>query len=433
MKATALLLLVVLVSGCGTEKAPSLGDITGSADSAGDVLDAVDEVACVPDCEGKACGESGCPGQSCGTCPDGQVCTSDYQCVTQICVPGERTCLEGKMAECSADGMAWSTPIECPEGTHCDGGACVKTPPCKAGEIRCEGNSVLSCLEDGSAWQTAVPCDETLTCLDGKCVEWPEGACPAALDCLEASACPAADASCLAGCLGIEPPADEPVPPGVSAWITEIFWCVVEACGAWLPGSDCHDQARLVDCRDLFEGCTGQCLPLCDKKECGPDGCGSECGQCPKGSACDPTGHCLCEPQCQGKQCGPNGCGALCGECPLTKVCDDKGQCVDPPPSPCGNKVCEADKGETCYSCKLDCGACPPCGDGKCDASESCEFCPADCGACPYGDCCAPHDYVGCDDAEVVACVCGIEPDCCSDTWHATCVKLAKDCGAECS
>jgi hypothetical protein len=417
-----------------------MGDLTGSHDAAPDWVDAAHDEACVPDCQGRECGDGGCPGHSCGACADGMTCTQDFLCVMLLCNPGERSCIDGKLAECSADGMAWSTPIECPEGTHCEAGACVKTPPCQAGEIRCEGNAVLTCTADGTAWDTAVPCDPELTCLDGTCVPWPDGACVAALECLEASACPAKDASCLENCLGTGEPeegpgdSEEPVmPAGVVDWVTEIFWCVVQTCNAWLPGSQCHDQARSVDCRELFQVCTGVCLPLCADKQCGPDGCGSECGTCPEGTECDPNAKCLCKPLCDGKQCGPNGCGALCGECPLTKVCSDEGQCVDPEPSPCGNKVCEADEGETCYSCTLDCGQCPPCGDGKCDASESCEFCPGDCGACPYGDCCTPHDTVGCEDAEVVDCVCGIEPDCCKDTWHATCVALAKDCGAVCS
>jgi len=435
MRSTILILFATAAIGCGNGKGPSLDDLGGTVDGGDDAAD-LGGPACAPDCDGRACGDGGCPGHSCGTCAAGQACTADFQCVTLMCTPGERTCIEGKMAECSADGQSWSTPLECPEGTHCEGGACVKTPPCQTGEVRCEGNSVLTCTADGSAWETAVPCDKTLTCADGKCEDWPDGACAAALDCMEASACPAKDATCLVECLGsgeTAPPAGEDaVSPGVADWVAEIFWCVLQACSAWLPASQCHDLARLVDCRDLFEVCTGQCLTLCGKKQCGPDGCGGECGTCPDGTGCDPNGNCLCKPQCEGKQCGPNGCGALCGECPKTKVCDAAGLCVDPEPGPCGNKVCEPDKGETCYNCKFDCGECPPCGDGKCDPSESCEGCPGDCGPCPYGDCCTPHDAVGCEDQAVVECVCGIEPDCCKDTWHATCVALAKDCGAEC-
>jgi len=48
----------------------------------------------------------------------------------------------------------------------------------------------------------------------------------------------------------------------------------------------------------------------------------------------------------------------------------------------CGNGQCEL--GESCRTCLVDCGECPPavCGDGTCDDGESCESCPNDCGKC---------------------------------------------------
>ena len=47
----------------------------------------------------------------------------------------------------------------------------------------------------------------------------------------------------------------------------------------------------------------------------------------------------------------------------------------------CGDTFCDA--GETCSSCKQDCGACPVCGDGRCNGAETCSSCPSDCGTCP--------------------------------------------------
>jgi hypothetical protein len=87
------------------------------------------------------------------------------------------------------------------------------------------------------------------------------------------------------------------------------------------------------------------CIPSCLGKECGDDGCDGSCGLCPKGStcaylatggtkcipsscspACGPTekciaGECVCVPQCLGKQCGDDGCGNSCGDCPPGQVC----------------------------------------------------------------------------------------------------------------
>ena len=50
---------------------------------------------------------------------------------------------------------------------------------------------------------------------------------------------------------------------------------------------------------------------------------------------------------------------------------------------PCGDGLCEDDKGETCATCEEDCGG-PCCGNGKCDVElgETCSECPEDCEAC---------------------------------------------------
>lgn len=75
--------------------------------------------------------------------------------------------------------------------------------------------------------------------------------------------------------------------------------------------------------------------------------------------------------------CGDGTCGGgeSCASCT-----SDCGAC----PATCGDGSCSG--GETCMSCQRDCGACPPvCGDGACNGSESCTSCSADCGACPAG------------------------------------------------
>jgi hypothetical protein len=83
------------------------------------------------------------------------------------------------------------------------------------------------------------------------------------------------------------------------------------------------------------------CTPNCIGKECGPDGCGGSCGQCPydycsSGGQCEDStcgvcpsplicidGQC-CDASCDGKVCGTSGCGFSCGKCPF-----DKPLCVD--------------------------------------------------------------------------------------------------------
>jgi formylglycine-generating enzyme required for sulfatase activity len=69
------------------------------------------------------------------------------------------------------------------------------------------------------------------------------------------------------------------------------------------------------------------CVPDCEGRVCGPDGCGHTCSPgCGYGVKCDDTnGQCIeCLPQCEGKECGPDGCGGQCSPgCPEGFPCDD--------------------------------------------------------------------------------------------------------------
>jgi len=64
------------------------------------------------------------------------------------------------------------------------------------------------------------------------------------------------------------------------------------------------------------------CLPDCDKKDCGSDGCWGNCGQCEDEHADCVDGKCECTALCGGSECGDDGCGGSCGEC-------GSGCCVD--------------------------------------------------------------------------------------------------------
>lgn len=67
------------------------------------------------------------------------------------------------------------------------------------------------------------------------------------------------------------------------------------------------------------------CVPQCDGKYCGDDGCGGSCGACPSGQLCSPsTSRCAaaqCTPDCRGRQCGDDGCGGSCGSCRKSELC----------------------------------------------------------------------------------------------------------------
>ena len=58
-----------------------------------------------------------------------------------------------------------------------------------------------------------------------------------------------------------------------------------------------HHQATEL-CNGLDDDCDGEvdewcdCIPDCNGKECGDDGCGGSCGTCPEGQACKESGKC---------------------------------------------------------------------------------------------------------------------------------------------
>ncbi|MBP7127410.1 redoxin domain-containing protein [Myxococcota bacterium] len=134
------------------------------------------------------------------------------------------------------------------------------------------------------------------------------------------------------------------------------------------------------------------CAPSCGDRECGDDGCGGSCGDCPGGSCLE--GRC-CLPDCDGKTCGDDGCGGTCGEC--TGICTE-GSCCLPD---CDGKACGDDGcGGSCGSCADPCSGepddpslclegtclspcCPDC-DGKACGDDGCG---GTCGTCDPGVC----------------------------------------------
>ena len=187
---------------------------------------------------------------------------------------------------------------------------------------------------------------------------------------------------------------------------------------AGCPGSDSgpatgDDVAVTAD--------SGTCLPDCEGKQCGDDGCGGSCGDCaatddgnwctdamcqgweciqvPNDKECSGgQGMCLegecCIPNCFNadgsvKQCGDDGCGTPCGECACGTMCAS-GACVDG--DPCETAQCGPD------GCGGSCGTCSPdttCQDGQCSCQPDCsgkvcgpDGCGGYCGTCPCGTVC---------------------------------------------
>jgi len=135
------------------------------------------------------------------------------------------------------------------------------------------------------------------------------------------------------------------------------------------------------------------CVPLCEGKQCGDDGCGSVCGMCTGPQDECAEGQCICQPVCAGVECGDDGCGGSCGGCDDGSLCTVGDQCVD------GKCVNEA---QICFDSN-------PCTDDECLPESGCYFpvntmpC-SDESVCTEGDICASGECtagaaMSCDDA----------------------------------
>ena len=88
--------------------------------------------------------------------------------------------------------------------------------------------------------------------------------------------------------------------------------------GYWHPSEDASAAAD-VPWNNGNNGNNGGeegCMPDCDGKQCGPDGCGGSCGWCSSQTSCQ-EGACVvvpgCTPECAGKMIGEDDlCGGLC-------------------------------------------------------------------------------------------------------------------------
>ncbi|MDP6944671.1 MAG: calcium-binding EGF-like domain-containing protein, partial [Myxococcota bacterium] len=126
----------------------------------------------------------------------------------------------------------------------------------------------------------------------------------------------------------------------------------------WNYGEDAFDGTTSTEAAgivaDVFAsyecGASGDCVPDCEGRQCGSDGCFGTCGECPASSICGDDGQCECIPNCDGKVCGDDGCDGDCGSCPEGLGCDAVGQCTCV--TNCDGKICGDD------GCGGSCGDC---------------------------------------------------------------------------
>lgn len=361
---------------------------------------------CAPVCDDAECGDDGCGG-SCGACED----EAAPYCVAGACVAectpscGERTC--------GPDGCGGSCG-ECGDGEKCSVGA----GACISADWTC----------DGSLYQDGTICDCECGIADP--------------DCDTSSQVRGCDLL-LAACTS-----DNVCEGGFEAseWTCPIasFRDGVECnCGCGIPDPDCEIETNpVIGCGGNAcnpDGTCAECVPQCDGRECGLDGCGGFCGECTEeGKFFCNDGICgaQCEPRCDGKTCGPDGCGGECGVCANGQVCQ-AGNCGAPPADAscqdnCGGVAasgCSCEPGcdvlgTCCADVVQQCGCQPYC-DGKSCGDDGCG---GSCGTCAQG--------LTCDEqGQCVDNLC--DPDPCNgngtcDSSDGSCTCLAKYGGVNC-
>ncbi len=353
-------------------------------------------------------------------CDDGSICTEGDQCVAGKCIPGAAVscddsdlcttdacnpvsgCAHAPIAGCcSEDGDCSDTdlctydhcalpehscqhvPVACQDDSKCTQDSCSPAQGCQF--IPIEGCClVASDCDDADVctieWCGANQCQwEKVACADqNPCTQ---DQCNAVTGCVftKIPGCCLADSDCWDGSLCVTAACENNKCSKTEVSCDDGNACTKDGCDpakgcTYLPVAGCCTGA--LQCNDgdpctedlcVANACQHKpkltpecCNPSCSGKQCGPDGCGGFCGNCPDDLFCDQNGKCqsVCTPSCTGKQCGPDGCGTFCGTCVKPQVCSDAGQCVACVPK-CGGKSCGDD------GCGGACGFCP--------AGQSCD------------------------------------------------------------
>ena len=435
----AFIILAIVLVGCSTS---TTGPNGPGPDTTTD--------ASAPDCNGDDCGGEGdvvfevdC-GENCGTDtgPDVVECENNCELGQILCTT------ETRYKECEKDGEGCldftSATVFCPQKTECICGeadawcdlgeseACVCVPECDGKDCGPDGcgdfcgvcDEGFDCDQDNGLCVEDVveTCDECVAaCADGtgiNCCEEDQQKCNGVkiIDCVDeyseddACACwkwPATEGEdCddpLQLCLDL--------PEDLGACVCEFLTC----------DNGCCATAAYTTC-DSFGDC---CVPNCDGLECGDDGCGGSCGDCPEGNyceldtgtcltVCDPTcsepgvtecdtdfsvktcidfpiagepcyiwdsevfdcpaqnvcedGECVCQPNCLGKNCGDDGCGGECGDCgEYPNECTEDGVCECVCPD-LYQPVCDEQACETYFNyCEASCNGVSDVSQGACD------------------------------------------------------------------
>ncbi len=276
--------------------------------------DTTDEEVCVPDCTDKVCGSNNCGG-TCG------------QCEQQ-----ERMCVDGVCVQCLND-------------EDCDDKNACTTDACNTGLSKCVHQPIDGCLcED-------VECDDKNICTTDSC-DLETGDCSFVANsdpCEDGDLCTVddfcKDTSCQSGELNLCNDDDE---------------CTADSCDAE-TGNCVHEK---------IEGCG--CVPNCEGKTCGDDGCKGSCGECGMGGGCGcEDGDYVCQ--------GQTGECSKDGQCALTDkeviTCNDENPCTT---DSCGDTGCVNAPNTLPCDDESSCTTDDTCNEGVCQGTWNSESCPCE-------------------------------------------------------
>ncbi len=241
---------------------------------------------CTPECDGKVCGPDGC-GLTCGECDLGLECTALAQCVEvdgntcETAFPIDSLPFEASGSTMDATNVYGLAKFTCPEQDKEQGGAgsndevYVFTPEETAlYDVILDANfdTVVYVTSDCTGYESTCFYEEALGYM-----QWVA----------TTGGCFTKD-SCVGMALS---QGDEPLKVEMEAETT--YYIIVDGSAGLSNFSGTYSLK--VD---------KACVPQCEDKECGDDGCGETCGQCPDGFECTEEFKCADKTSQDGNTCG---------------------------------------------------------------------------------------------------------------------------------